>query len=239
MNGVGVDFVTTVTKLILTPFILIGLPAFAGRPLTTDDAATIDADQCQLEAWADHGPDTSLGWLVPSCNFGLGIEWQAGFARSRSLGAEHFSEGYVQAKKVLRAASEESPWALGATVGVTRRPLSPTHRGWQHPYVIVPVTVTAGDFTFHASPGWTRNPETGHDASPWGVAMEWAANGRLDLVAETFGEGPRDPFVRAGLRWAAIKDTLWFDLTQVARTGGTRNERAISLGFTWILSFAR
>ena len=217
--------------LTLTPFIVL-----AGRPLTTDDAATLEHGQCQVEAWIDRSRDVALGWFVPACNFGLGIEWQVGFARSRELGVEHLAEGYFQAKKTLRAPREGSPWSAGITVGVTRRPLSETHRRWEHPYVIVPVTIASGDLTLHASPGWARNRETGRDLTLWGAALEWAAHERFDLVAEAFGEGSVDPFGRAGIRWAAIKDRLWIDLTQVARVGGARNDRFTSLGLTWVIS---
>jgi hypothetical protein len=231
---------STRKKLTLTPFILfLALPAFAGRPLTTDDAATLDTGQCQVETWVDHSRDVVAGWFVPSCNFGAGIEWQVGFARSRELGVEHLSEGYAQAKTVLRASRDDSPWAMGLTAGVTRRPLAETHRGWEHPYVIVPVTVTSGAFTFHTSPGWARNRETGRDSFLWGVAFEWAVNDRVDFVGETFGEGSGDPLARAGFRWMALKDSLWIDLTQVVRVGGERSGRFTSLGLTWVIPFAR
>lgn len=235
MSRAGVDARDATLALLVACF---ASSAQAGRPLTTDDAATLDSGQCQLETWIDRARDATVGWLVPSCNFGASLEWQAGFARSRDLGIEHLSEGYFQAKSVIRAARDDSPWAMGVTAGITRRPLAQAHRGWEHPYVIVPMTLNAGALTFHASPGWTRNRETGQDRALWGVAGEWAASGRLDVVAETFGEGSADPFARAGLRWAAVKDRLWIDLTQVVRLGGERSERFTSLGLTWILSFA-
>jgi hypothetical protein len=125
------------------------------------------------------------------------------------------------------------------TAGVTRRPLAQTHRGWEHPYVIAPITVTSGAFTFHASPGWSRNRETGRDAFLWGTAVEWAASDRIDFVAEAFGEGSSDPYLRAGFRWMALKERLWIDLTQVARAGGERSERFTSLGLTWVITWAR
>ena len=59
------------------------------------------------------------------------------------------------------------------------------------------------------------------------------------MVAEAFGEGSGDPFARAGFRWAALKDRLWIDLTQVVRVGGERTERFTSLGLTWVFTFAR
>src|SRR6185436_6914070 len=63
--------------------LLAATSAFAARPLTTDDAAILDDKQCQIEAWVDRGRDASVGWFVPSCNFGGGVEWQIGLSRAR------------------------------------------------------------------------------------------------------------------------------------------------------------
>lgn len=51
--------------------------------------------------------------------------------------------------------------------------------------------------------------------------------------AEVFGENAERPFVRAGVRLRLVKDELDLDLTVVARPGGTRDERFVSLGVFW------
>jgi len=175
-------------------------PALAGRPLTTEDAAILEDGACQLEAWIDRARDITTGWLVPACNFGLGIEWQAGFAREWS-GGSRLPEAYAQAKGLLREASEQSRWS-------------------------------AGDFNFHVQPGWARDRETGRDITLWGLAIEHTSK-PLDLVAEVFGQNSEKPFLRAGLRWTPIIDYLDIDLTYVMRPGGSRDERLVSVGFTW------
>ena len=207
----------------------------AGRPLTTEDASVLDDKACQVEAWIDRArANVTQAWLVPACNFGLGIEWQAGFARERSEGETRFAEAYAQAKGLFREAKEESPWGVGWVVGVTRRPLDERYRGWDHPYALLPVSLSTGDFTFHVQPGWARDRESGRNLTLWGAAVEHATTERLTLVAEAFGENSEKPFVRAGLRWSAIKDRLDFDLTYVTRPGGTREERLFSIGLAWV-----
>ena len=218
-----------------TAWLLLALagPAWAGRPLTTEDAATLEDKACQVEAWIDRARDTTTGWLVPSCNFGAGIEWQAGFARERAQGESRFSESYAQAKKVLRESRDDSPWAMGLVLGVSRRPLDEIHDGWDNPYVLVPFSFTLGDVTVHAQPGWARDRETGSNQTVWGIAAEVAVWRQITVVAEAFGVDSERPFLRAGARWTAIADRLEFDLTYVTRPGGARDERYLSAGLTF------
>lgn len=207
--------------------------ALAGRPLTTEDAAVLEDKACQLEAWADVGRDAKVAWLVPACNFGLGIEWQAGFARERADGGTRLPEAYAQAKGLFRDMEDDSPWAVGWVAGVVRRPQNEKYSGWENPYLLLPVSVKLGAFTWHAQPGWFRDRESGRNLTVWGVAGEYAINPAWDVVGEAFGQNSEKPFLRGGLRWTPVKNHLDLDLTYVTRPGGSRSERVTSLGFTW------
>ena len=213
-------------------FLLASTSALAGRPLTTEDAAILEDKACQLEAWADRARDVTTGWLVPACNFGLGVEWQVGFSREWEGGASRMPEAYAQAKGLFREATEQSRWSAGWVVGVTRRPHNESHRGWEHPYVLAPVSWSVDRWNFHVQPGWARDRETGRDITTWGAAVEHTSK-PLDWVAEVFGQNSEKPFVRAGLRWTPIIGHLDLDLTYVTRAGGTKDERFVSVGFTW------
>jgi hypothetical protein len=208
------------------------LQALAGRPLTTEDAAVLEDKACQLEAWVDPARDATVGWLVPACNFGLGIEWQVGFAREWSDGSSRLPEAYAQAKGLFREASEQSPWSAGWVAGVTRRPQNEEHRGWDNPYVLLPVSWSVGSFNFHLQPGWARDREAKRDVTLWGAAIEHTTK-PLDLVAEVFGQNSEKPFVRVGLRYTPIREYLDLDISYVTRPGGTREERIVSVGFVW------
>jgi hypothetical protein len=213
-------------------FCLLTPDSFAGRPLTTEDAAVLEDKACQLETWVDRARDATAAWLVPACNFGLGIEWQAGFAREWSEGSSRLPEAYAQAKGLFRDVSERSPWSAGWVVGVVRRPQNEAHRGWENPYALLPVSWSAGDFNFHVQPGWARDREANRDVTLWGVAVEHATK-PLDLVAEVFGQNSEKPFARVGLRYTPIPEYLDIDFSYVARIGGTRDARVVSIGFAW------
>ena len=108
-----------------------------------------------------------------------------------------------------------------------------THHGWEDPYALVPVTLTPDAAnTIHLNLGWTRNREARSDSMLWGVAAEHAFSDRFALVGETFGTDRERPFVRAGARWTAAKG-LDFDISVVARSGGSSADRYLSVGLTW------
>src|SRR5215470_8794978 len=81
-----------------TVLCLAATATHAGRPLSTEDADTLDDKACQVEAWIDRSSVETQGWFVPACNFGLGIEWQLGFSNSWSAGTSSFPGGYFQGK---------------------------------------------------------------------------------------------------------------------------------------------
>lgn len=210
---------------------LIAPPSYGGRPQSTEDASVLEAGRCQVEAWIDRGRDGSLAWLAPACNLGANIEWQVGGARTRTDGAHRFSESYAQAKTVFTA--DDAPWSVGLVVGVARHPLREAHRGWVNPYVIVPVTLAMGDAALHLNAGWARDRLEDRNVTLWDIAAEVPAGGRLTLVAEAYGENRQRPLLRGGMRLSVIKDVFDVDLTLVAKPGGLRDERFVSLGVFW------
>lgn len=212
--------------------LFLALPVQAGRPLSTEDASVVDAKACQLEMWVDRSREATEWWTVPACNFGLGIEWQVGGARTFAAGTSVYSQAYAQAKAAFVSVSD-SPWGVGLVVGAVRFPQREAGTKRDDPYLLVPVSFQLGSETrlLHLNAGSVRNREEGRNLTLWGVAFETALAGTLiTLLGEAFGENSRKPFFRVGGRWSAIPNRLDFDLTAVDRSGGTRAERFISLG---------
>ena len=204
------------------------LPAIAARPLTSEDASVLEEKACQVEAWVDRGQSATQYWMVPACNFGANIEWQAGVAKTHSAGRTQFSEAYAQAKS---AWSWGSSWSIGAVAGVTRRPLQALANGWDNPYAIIPISAAFGDTAVHLNAGWSRDREQARNAFTWGAAVERRISPRATLLAEAFGENGARPYLRAGARYTALAERLDLDLSLVTRAGGGRADRLISLGF--------
>ena len=214
---------------------MASIAAHAGRPLSTEDAATLEDKACQVEAWVDRSRVETRAWAVPACNFGWGVEWQAGFARSRADGHSEFSESYVQGKKVLVAPTEGTA-GFGIVAGVARFVRRETYRAYDDPYAIVPVTwIMSADTSMHFNLGWTRDRNAKSDSTLWGVAGEHAITHKITLVAEAFGTDRERPFGRIGARLNAAKG-LDFDFTVVGRSGGSSADRYLSIGLTWASS---
>lgn len=208
--------------------------ATAGRPLTTEDAAVLEAGACQLEAWIDRSRVATQVNAVPACNFGLGVEWQLGAQRTREAGRSAMTEALFQGKLAF-VSVDEHPWGVGLVAGALRRAQRETANGWGDPYAIVPLSFKLGENEnlLHLNLGWSRDRAERRNLTLWGLAVEVPVGERLALVAESYGENAREPWFRAGGRFAAIKDRLDFDLTFVARSGGAREERFVSLGLRY------
>lgn len=212
----------TLARLVVTLATTIAiLPSHAGRPLTTEDASVLEEKRCQVESWIDGARGATLGWLVPACNFGGGIEWQAGFAREWADGDHRFADSYAQAKLLWPAKSQN--WAAGAVIGVARH---------GNAFASLPVTYAGEGFAVHLAPGWFRHREDRRDLATWGVAIEVPGSAGITWLAETFGENRDRSFVRLGGRWSVTPD-FDVDLSVVTRPGGAREERFVSLGVFW------
>ena len=219
------------TRLAAAILALAAFPALGARPLTTDDASILDDKQCQLEAGLDFGHSVTLGSFVPACNFGAGIEWEIGVTHARAMGDTQLVEGHAQAKIASRLG--EGPWSLGAVAGVTRREVESSVRRWDNPFALALVTGEFGALVAHGNLGWSRDRDTGRDVTPWGLAIEGNVHPRLTLLAEAFGVNREKPFLRAGLRHAAIAERLDLDLSVLSRAGGGRSDRLIAIGFNY------
>jgi hypothetical protein len=208
--------------------------AWAGRPLTVEDASVVEDHGCQVEAWIDRSRDATTGWVVPACNLFWNTEWQAGFARSHE-GQTRFSDAYFQAKTLLQEVRDDSPWGVASVIGVTRKPLNETHRGYDNPYAIAVLTIAAGSapVLVHGNLGWTHDRERSRDTTVWGVAAESPVSASIAVMGEVFGENADRPFWRIGARWTAVPKHLEVDLSYLARSGATAAERFISVGVTW------
>ena len=220
---------------LLLALLIPGL-AFAGRPLSTEDASTLEDKACQLESWADRtrGNVTDV-FVVPACSI-LDTEFQLGAVRTREAGRTFTSATFFQAKHAFRSV-DDGAWGIGLVAGLARALEREEKNDWGDPYFIVPVSFGLGDdketrALLHLNIGTTRNRAEARNLTLWGIAIEKPVAGRLTLLAEAFGENTRDPFIRAGGRYTLF-EKFDVDLTYVTRPGGEKEDSYWSLGFHW------
>lgn len=204
--------------------------AHAARPMTTDDAYTLDPRQCQLETWRQHGAHQTDYWAVPSCNFGGGWELAAGAARVYPHATSDSSSlGLVQAKTTLNK-SEDGIWALGLTLADQLRPGAGANGDLS---VNVPLSVQlAGDrLLAHANLGWLRERGVPGQRT-WALGLEAAVTKSSAITLETYGSQRGGTFVQIGARHTVLAGRADLDAGYGERAGLRGRERYFTFGLT-------
>jgi hypothetical protein len=68
-------------------------PAWAGRPLSTDDAATAELGTCQIESWRDKQSSNQTATVAPACGVFKGIELGVDYSRESGSGERSYGRG--------------------------------------------------------------------------------------------------------------------------------------------------
>ena len=208
----------------------VAVPAFAARPLITDDARVVDAKACQLETWVRRTPDSTEYWALPACNPTGNVEIAFGAALTRELGATRTSDVQTQVKTVFRKL-EPNGWAYGLVVGHLRQPDDPRSFG-ANLYGYVPVSFSLADdrVVVHVNAGAARPPERSSHRPTWGVGTEIKLTEKAFLLSEVFSQTGGRPLFQAGVRYWIVPERLQVDATYGDRLGSSRGERWFSIG---------
>ena len=206
-------------------------PAFAGRPMTVDDAAIVAPHQCQMETYAQRGEHALEYWATPACNvggaweLGLGAGWADDTSGPRSR-VTH--SGRVQAKTVLKA-MESGGWGVGLVLADQFRA---GHAGSGDFSANVPVSFSLrGDAVLlHVNAGAVRTQAAPRLGASWGTGAEFRLDERTSLTSEIFGRQHDQTRYQFGFARALIPDHLQIDGTwgSLARRGVS--EPVVTLG---------
>lgn len=198
----------------------------AGGHHAVDDAAILEAGQCQVETWADRyaGGARTLVHFGPACHVG-GVELGVSLDRLRSS-----EEGNLVGKgvQIKWAGSLSKSVSLGVVLAANWQNTSP---GFTGTTLVVPVTWQAGEkWLAHINLGRDFR-RAGADSTRSGVALEWAPQPKFSVVAERFREGGGD-FWRAGGRWAP-NAALSIDISHARGLHGAAPPWW-TVGLTWV-----
>ena len=210
-------------------FVLAALPgmapAWAGRPMASDDAAILAPGDCQVEAWALRTDTQREWWALPACGIG-GWELAAGGGRMRADGLPASQGGTaLQAKTVFRTL-EPGGWGAGLAVSVQ-------NGSGRARAVNIPLSVSlAGDaLLLHLNAGWQR--QQGLPGRPiWSAGSEYVIAPRWAVSLETYGSRQRPPTRQLGLRYTLVAGEVDLDAS-LASTRGARPQ--LAFGLTWAL----
>lgn len=218
-------------RLALAACAWLALPAYAARPMITDDARIVDGKACQVESWAKRNADSTEYWALPACNFTGRLELTFGGARTRD-GTDAFTDNVLQAKTLLRPL-EPGGWGAAFTLGTVRHPQRATANGWPgDPYFNVPLSASlAGErWIAHLNGGASYRRDGKRTVGTWGFGNELQIHPRLYFIPEVYRSEPGRPFYQLGLRYWIVKDFLQMDATYGNRFV-SQDRHWISIGF--------
>jgi len=208
-------------RILLAAGALLALPAWAGRPLATDDAAILDPHDCQVEAWHQHTGSLREWWAMPACRVG---DWELGAGKGQA------SASVLQAKTMLRNPGETGDgWALALTIASQQGPV-------RQQTLNLPLTIALLDqaVLFHLNAGWMR-PHGAATRNTWSAGAEYAFAQRWSASLESYGSRNLAPTRQVGIRYTLIANRLDLDAS-VAKTSGARPQ--LAFGMTWALPHA-
>lgn len=203
-------------QLIALASITAALPAFAGRPLTVDDANLNDKGHGHVEAWAarDAGKADVLT-VAPAFSPWEAVELVAVLARDRTAS--------VTTTSLIGRFRITPPQASGCNVlaALGHRHDSP---GGNQPFAYSALTCNSGALALHVNLGAAK-PSGASSFGTWGIGLEHAT-GRITPHLEAFGREHARPTFQVGARTEVAKG--W----QVDGTfGRSSGETLFSLGF--------
>lgn len=213
--------------------------AWAGRPLSSDDAATADTGTCQVESWLDgQGSDRALV-IAPACGIAPGIELAADYTLFHPRDPVRTGAG-LAIKWVPEAWSWATPTgALNLGLKLSAAMERPAGSGWRLAGTGLLGLLTLApddDWALHANLGMARERSSGTTGSLLNLALTWTPTEQTLLFAESRMNNRREVFGGTvntlGGRWWLLKDSLGLDLS-ASREAGSGSRTAWSLGFGW------
>ena len=199
----------------LVSLLLQGAQAWAGRPLSVDNADIVPKGTGHVEAWAARqAGKTNILNVAPAFSFWEAVELSAVLARNRSNAITSVS-GLV---RVRVTPVRTQGCNVLATLGQQH-----DNPGGNQPFVYSAVTCNSGKFALHANLGAAK-PAGSSGYGTWGVALE-QDRGSFVPHLEAFGQEHARPTFQLGARTDVAKG--W----QVDGTlGRTAGETMFSLG---------
>jgi len=178
----------------------------AGQPLVTDDAAIVAPGTCQLEAWWHPHHDGHEYWAQPACNFTGNLELAVGLARSFPDGAPTSSLIHLQAK-TAGFSRDDNRWSFGIVASGDRDTGAPHGRTAFQAFNVTGLAswYPRDDLEIDLNLGASYQHGSGSFAVA-GVAAQYQAIDRVQLLGEIFRDDPRRAKFQVGLRGVVVQD---------------------------------
>ncbi|MCX8049671.1 MAG: hypothetical protein N3A55_08440 [Methylohalobius sp.] len=203
------------------------LPAFAARPMITDDAGVVEAKACQVETWWQRQRKREEFWFQPACNFTGNLELSLGEVLVWESGQDHSL--LVQAKSLFKALADDGwgiGWAAGGLVALNGKGAD------FYAYVPVSLALAQDRLLVHVNVGWQHPQLIDRHQFTWGAGWDAAVTEHAHLVAEVFGQDLDPPGYQAGVYVWVIADRLHLNATYGGWISGS-HKPWVAIGVSW------
>lgn len=195
-----------------------------GNQFEVDDAALVEAGQCEIENWYTRGGGDREITVMPVCNVTGNLELAVGLTRA-SPGDYSVA---LEAKTLIRSMGTNSlGWGLM---------LASTHSEglahWEGATVNIPVSVPVLEpLSVHTNIGWEYVRE-GRDLATWGLSGEFDVRNDWDAIVESWGTHRGGTLWQVGLRFS-FGEGHW-DVSYGSELKSI-GDGWLALGFAWTI----
>jgi hypothetical protein len=207
-------------------------PAFAYRPLITDDASVNPRGKCQVEAYQVREPGLDVLAVAPACGIGWDLELGLEFTRPSPRVDDRGGLG-VQVKAAFPSLSVAG-WDFGAKVSefTLRTPTIRDEKPELWSAVGLATTSIADLLTVHVNLGAAYATEARRTVAVYGIAAMHEFGQRGFVFAELAGDNRSPAFQNVGARIWLIHERLGLDFT-AGRVAGTRDATIYTIGLAY------
>jgi hypothetical protein len=206
----------------------LSFPAWAGRPLATEDAGVLGRGECEIESYAGHvrsndSPSVSTRWAQFGCGAGRDTQIALGAGIERS--EEETRAAALIGKTFLRELTDEQ---TGFTLAYALFGAQEPGNSFRHEATELKgvASIPRSGWLFHVNLGWHYSHTSNQNSTVWGLAVERpGAVGPVDLMAEVFGDDRTAAWVQIAARWTVIPKRLYLDTSWGMQTDSARSKQ--------------
>lgn len=224
--------------LALASLVLVGVTAQAGRPLSSDDAATAPVGSCQLEGWGEKAGSSRAWVLAPACGLSDSMELGGDYSRPQPRD-ESRGEASLAVKWVPKSWQIPTGWgqlSFGLKAGLSfERPVSSGWRRSASGLLGLATLAISEEAAVHLNLGPHKERASGQSGTALNLAGVWMPDPRGLLFAE-IQTNDRPALLGATVRtvgglWWLSPDKLGLSLTASRQSGSSQT--LWTAGFGW------
>ncbi len=209
------------------------LPAHAGRPLASDDAAVVDRGACQLETWIGLTRSDRGIWLNPSCNPFGNTEFALGGGHVREDGGRDYTLVQWQFKQLLRAYTDTQAGFAVAFGGEHVRG-DDARTTFINGIATLPLAGQAQLLHLNLGASLARDASSRLTRAAWGLAYDAEVAASTRVAAEGFGVSGERANWQLGVRHELVPGHVQIDASVGGAFGRWSDTRVVTAGLVLV-----